>query len=65
MCGIAGFFGLGLGKAEARAMCDRIRHRGPDGGGVTVQDGVALGMARLAIVDVEHGKQPMLSDDVS
>jgi asparagine synthase (glutamine-hydrolysing) len=63
MCGIAGFFGLGLGETAARQMCERIRHRGPDGGGITVRDGVALGMARLAIVDVERGKQPMLSDD--
>ncbi len=72
MCGIAGFLGLLAGSdagskadALARAMCERMRHRGPDGGGVTVDDGVALGMVRLAIVDVEHGAQPMFSDDRS
>ncbi len=67
MCGIAGFFGLDAKAEDARAlvtrMCEAIRHRGPDGGGVTVHDDVALGMVRLAIVDIEHGAQPMFSDD--
>ncbi len=65
MCGIVGFFGLRLedSNARAQAMCDRIAHRGPDGRGVTSRDDVVLAMVRLAIVDVEHGKQPMLSDD--
>ncbi len=44
-------------------MCRTIRHRGPDGGGVVAHAGATLGMARLAIVDIEHGVQPMLSDD--
>ena len=44
-------------------MCEAIRHRGPDGGGVTVHQGVALGMVRLALVDVANGSQPMFSDD--
>ncbi len=65
MCGIAGFLRLGVSDPSAvvGAMCETIRHRGPDGGGVTVHDDVALGMVRLAIVDVEHGQQPMFSDD--
>jgi asparagine synthase (glutamine-hydrolysing) len=67
MCGIVGFLGLHLGDnvARANAMCDRIAHRGPDGRGVTEHDDVVLAMVRLAIVDVEHGKQPMLSEDQS
>ncbi len=39
MCGIAGFY-LRNGKAElsdVRAMCDRIRHRGPDDEGYHVE----------------------------
>jgi asparagine synthase (glutamine-hydrolysing) len=44
-------------------MADTIVHRGPDGGGVVVERGVAIGMRRLAIVDVVHGGQPMLTDD--
>jgi asparagine synthase (glutamine-hydrolysing) len=67
VCGIAGVVGLGLSEPAAanltRAMCARIAHRGPDGQGTTVAGDVALGMVRLAIVDVEGGWQPMLSDD--
>lgn len=67
MCGIAGFAGLRATGEGARslitAMGEAIRHRGPDGGGVTVHDDVAIGMVRLAIVDVEHGAQPMYSSD--
>lgn len=36
-------------------------HRGPDGWGEWLADGVALGQNRLAILDVVHGKQPMAS----
>ena len=44
-------------------MIDCIRHRGPDGAGGFVSDGVALGMTRLAIVDIEHGGQPKTAAD--
>ncbi|GMV11759.1 MAG: putative asparagine synthetase AsnB [Gemmatimonadota bacterium] len=44
-------------------MCDSIRHRGPDGAGLFVEGGVALGHRRLSIVDVAHGAQPMASAD--
>lgn len=67
MCGIAGISGLGATPFDRRLrverMLSRLRHRGPDGGGVTEDAGVAIGMRRLAIVDIEHGQQPMLSDD--
>lgn len=67
MCGIAGLARapLSTDDAEARVarMNDAIRHRGPDGGGVASGPGAALGMTRLAIVDVAHGHQPMASDD--
>jgi asparagine synthase (glutamine-hydrolysing) len=36
-----------------RAMCDRIIHRGPDSEGITVSDGVRIGMRRLSIIDLE------------
>lgn len=67
MCGIVGVANFGLAEAEAAnlvgMMCARIAHRGPDGRGVTYSEDVALGMVRLAIVDIDRGKQPMLSDD--
>jgi asparagine synthase (glutamine-hydrolysing) len=46
-------------------MAERMAHRGPDGGGITSHSDATLGMKRLAIVDVEHGKQPMLNEDES
>lgn len=69
MCGIAGFFdpgGFEAGQAErlVTEMTQRIRMRGPDAQSYWCdgQVGVALGHARLAIIDVsESGAQPMVS----
>ncbi len=46
-------------------MTDSMAHRGPDDRGVAVfkERGVALGMRRLSIVDLEGGHQPMDSED--
>ncbi|MCC6316292.1 MAG: asparagine synthase (glutamine-hydrolyzing) [Gemmatimonadaceae bacterium] len=68
MCGIAGIVipnrsSVRLDRALAERMRDVIAHRGPDGVGLYLTDRVALGHRRLAIVDVEHGAQPMASDD--
>jgi asparagine synthase (glutamine-hydrolysing) len=49
--------------ATAWVMCAAMRHRGPDGGGVTTFEQTTLAMVRLAIVDIEGGQQPMLSND--
>jgi asparagine synthase (glutamine-hydrolysing) len=50
-----------------REAIDRMRdvmiHRGPDGAGSYLGECVALGHRRLSIVDVEHGAQPMSTDD--
>ena len=63
MCGIAGIVGPGVGGAQDRAvlatMLEHLAHRGPDDGHVVAGDGFALGARRLAIVDVERGRQPM------
>lgn len=67
MCGIAGFY-LRDGKAEVsavRAMCDQIRHRGPDDEGYHVESGCAIGMRRLSIIDLSTGHQPMSNEDES
>lgn len=69
MCGIAGLLGPPAGpaadlEARARAMVERLRHRGPDDEGAWVDPdaGVALAMRRLAIVDLSPtGHQPMAS----
>lgn len=61
MCGIAGVVGWRGGDAEARvrAALARLGHRGPDGEGLHVGEGVVLGMRRLAIIDLAHGEQPI------
>jgi asparagine synthase (glutamine-hydrolysing) len=46
-------------------MTDAIAHRGPDGEGFFVGDGVCLGNRRLAILDVAGGSQPMTNEDGS
>jgi asparagine synthase (glutamine-hydrolysing) len=67
MCGIAGFY-LREGQASlatVRAMCDQIRHRGPDDEGYHVEGGCAIGMRRLSIIDLSTGHQPMANEDES
>ena len=61
MCGICGF----TGAVEAdlpilKAMCDVMAHRGPDGEGQYIDDGIALGHRRLSLIDLEGGNQPMV-----
>lgn len=65
MCGIAGFFlpQRPADEARVRMMCDQIRHRGPDDEGFHVQDGCAIGMRRLSIIDLSTGHQPMSNED--
>src|SRR3954471_14707058 len=72
MCGIAGFvesrastspFTLDESRALVHRMCDVIRHRGPDDEGIWVDEGVALGMRRLSIIDLSTGHQPIHNED--
>ena len=65
MCGICGVWGVGdLDGVEA--MVQAMPHRGPDDLGTFVDDRVALGMTRLAILDLSaNGHQPMSNDDGS
>ncbi|MFF4348678.1 asparagine synthase (glutamine-hydrolyzing) [Streptomyces sp. NPDC001530] len=46
-----------------RRMCGLIAHRGPDGEGFHNGPSVALGMRRLAIIDVAGGDQPVFNED--
>lgn len=63
MCGIAGFVGASLGSGDARATLERmihsLAHRGPDGYGYHVDQNLGLAHARLAIIDLVSGEQPM------
>ncbi len=69
MCGIAGFIDETQSRENAEQlierMCGVIRHRGPDDQGTWVGEGVALGMRRLAIIDVAGGQQPIFNEDQS
>ncbi|HVG53301.1 MAG TPA: asparagine synthase (glutamine-hydrolyzing) [Vicinamibacterales bacterium] len=68
MCGIAGIVrwdGAPVPEDDIRGMCSAIVHRGPDDEGVYLGDGVALGMRRLSIIDLEGGHQPISNEDGS
>lgn len=67
MCGLVAVYDPhapdGPDPALGRRMLDRIRHRGPDGRGERRVGPTWLGHARLSIVDLEHGDQPLASVD--
>lgn len=67
MCGIVGIVALRGSPSpdvgQIRRMCDSILHRGPDEEGIHVEDGVGLGMRRLAIIDIDGGQQPIFNED--
>src|SRR5271165_6910998 len=59
MCGIAGFTAPGPeARGVVAAMNRALAHRGPDGSGIFVDRGIALGHTRLAIIDLTGGAQP-------
>jgi asparagine synthase (glutamine-hydrolysing) len=59
MCGIAGGIGPSApNKLLLDNQLNSINHRGPDDQGTYVNQGIALGMCRLAIVEIAAGKQP-------
>ena len=67
MCGICGFIDFKdnfIRESEkhehiARRMADAIRHRGPDAEGVYTCEHAVFSHARLAVIDIDGGKQPM------
>lgn len=63
MCGIAGYLGHPVGaghdRATLEAMIRTLRHRGPDGFGFHVDAGIGLAHARLSIIDIATGAQPI------
>lgn len=68
MCGLAGMFvpsAVAAPAAPLAAMLGVLRHRGPDGAGTWQNpDGrYACGFARLAIIDLATGDQPIVEED--
>jgi asparagine synthase (glutamine-hydrolysing) len=65
MCSILGILGLRTDPVELRKraleLSRRMRHRGPDWSGIFSDDRAILVHERLAIVDVVHGAQPLVS----
>src|SRR6476659_5870837 len=70
MCGITGWatsdsnLPVRAGDRDLlHSMCERMVHRGPDSEGLFVTSGAALGMRRLAIIDLVTGEQPAFNED--
>lgn len=67
MCGIAGILPSDAQQTPSRDLLARmvgaIGHRGPDGTGMHVEPGVGLGHARLSIIDLGGGAQPIHNED--
>jgi asparagine synthase (glutamine-hydrolysing) len=67
MCGICGKFAFDrnakVGTSLIGKMLETIRHRGPDDEGVYVAPQVGLGHARLSIIDLNTGHQPLSNED--
>ena len=69
MCGIAGFWkpgGMGQhARRQLQSMIEIQHHRGPDGDGMHLDEdrGLALGHARLSLVDLHTGSQPIHSQN--
>lgn len=69
MCGIAGYFQLKSESGPDRELIGRmvasIRHRGPDEFGAYFDRTCALGQARLSIIDLSTGSQPLSNENGS
>lgn len=66
MCGIAGLLhtdGRPASPAVLQAMTAALAHRGPDGQGIECLGPAGLGHRRLAIIDLEGGRQPLANED--
>ena len=67
MCGIVGILNLTkdqwIDESKLRQMLAMIRHRGPDQFGIYLDNQVGLGSARLSIIDLDGGQQPISNED--
>jgi asparagine synthase (glutamine-hydrolysing) len=66
MCGISGMLRLDGGPADPdrlRRMIATLPHRGPDASGIHISGAAGFAHARLSIIDLQSGGQPMSSVD--
>lgn len=65
MCGFCGYVSNGKNIENdiiISKMVEKIKKRGPNAQNVFINKNVALGHARLSIIDVANGNQPMIKD---
>ena len=65
MCGIVGVFSRDGQPAQEdiiRQMLTMIKHRGPDEFGLYIDDTISMGSARLSIIDLHSGQQPIANE---
>ncbi len=68
MCGIAGilrFDDRPVDRDRLGRMLAQVQHRGPDGIGIEAHDRCGLAHARLSIIDLLSGHQPMQVDEAA
>lgn len=66
MCGIVGYSCINRYDEDIiNDMLDMIKHRGPDGKDIFLEDGVGFGFVRLSIIDLNNGMQPIFNEDGS
>lgn len=69
MCGIAGILSFNENRPcspqNLFSMIAAMRHRGPDEHGIFMDDCMGLAHARLSIIDLSHGSQPLSNEDQS
>jgi asparagine synthase (glutamine-hydrolysing) len=72
MCGICGIFHpsshpdpRSIEWDNLRRMNDALTHRGLDGEGYFVDDGIGMAMRRLSVIDVAGSDQPLYNEDKS
>ena len=67
MCGIAGKLSLdspgNISLDLIQRMIGILQHRGPDECGIFIDDWIGLGHARLSIIDLAGGSQPIHNKD--
>lgn len=63
MCGIAGIVGTPARSNDLELMLLKLEHRGPDDHARCAHSNAKLGHARLSIIDVEGGRQPMFNEN--
>ena len=66
MCGFFGIFspaGINFDNQKLEKITNLIHHRGPDDTGYFTNKNIALGFKRLSIIDIQNGKQPLISQN--